>query len=104
MQIPNLKALSLLSKYGTLKTADLTVEILQDIATALAFDLTVDDKVLGLVTSLLRENDIDGLADLLGKPEILAKMTQFFTGEQEPPAREVIRVCNHCGNFNVFEV
>lgn len=103
MQVTGLKALSLLTKYGTLRVDDLTVSIVQDIADSLGFEIIADQRTLDAVVVLLRSADIDGLADLASKPEVLARVAQFFM-RAEPQSHEVIRVCNHCGNFNIYEV
>lgn len=96
------KLFSLVAKYGTLKAADLTVDVVTAIAGALSVPITADQALVERITAAMRESDIDTLADLAGSPEVLKKVVGFF--QPQVQTRDIIRQCNHCGELNYYEV
>lgn len=97
-----LQGFQLLQKYGSLKTADLSVDVLREITGALGLDVIVDTPTTQSVVSMLRDNNIDGVADLMSHQDILPKVLSLFRAP--PPPRAIVRECGHCGKMNYYEV
>lgn len=97
-----LQGFQLLQKYGGLKTADLTVDVLREITGVLDLNVIVDTPTTQAVVSMLAENNIDGVADLMGSPDMLPKVLELFRAPPQP--RSIVRECGHCGKMNYYEV
>lgn len=97
-----LQGLQLMQKYGSLKTADLTVDVLREVTGALGLKVDVDAPTTQSVIHLLSENNVDGVADLLSHQELLPKVLSLFRAPPQP--RGIVRECNHCGKMNYYEV
>jgi hypothetical protein len=97
-----LQALSLFQKYGSLKVAELDVSVVSELTKALGLNIDVDSAVVKQVVTLLSQNNISALADIAGHPQVLTQLASFVQGP--PPPRQIVRVCNHCGLFNTYEV
>lgn len=92
---------SLLFKYGNHTVGDLTAEVIVDIAQAFGITAKVTNETVADVVALLRASDIDKLADLMGRPEVLPKVMEMIQGTPEPTS-EIVRKCRHCNKFNHY--
>lgn len=88
--------LSLL-KYANLKTSELTVPILADIGKSLGLDVDVDNDMLASVSSLLVENNVNGLADLAGSPSLFPKLQSLM--QKSEKFDDNLIICPHCGEY-----
>lgn len=87
-----------LLRYASLKTSDLTAPILQDIAGAFGVTMDVTDGLTDEVVSLLRANDVDGLADIVSKKGLVEKL-QKLLGRQASAIDDNLIVCPHCNEY-----
>lgn len=93
--------LSLLQYVG-LKTSDLTPAVVSEIAQAFGKKVNIDEPgTKGLIT-LLQQNDVHALADLLGRPELMQKFKVFISPRVQTEEGQILQ-CRHCGEFNVLE-
>lgn len=98
MAIPLAKQLAL-AKYLTYKLNDLTVADLQAIASGLDLG-SVTPEIAEQAINLLRSENIDGVADILSRPDLLDKIKGLVV-----PAKEnaIVFQCGHCNNFIKLE-
>jgi hypothetical protein len=87
-----------LFKYAALKSADLTPAIVVDIAKMLGMEIAMDAHLFNQVVKLLAENDVDGLADLVGTPEVLQKLRALL-GSSTVAQDDNLIICPHCRGF-----
>jgi len=94
---------SMVTKYGQLGSGDLTEDILRDVIQSFGFNpALVTSEKFGETLALLKEADIDKLADLVGQPDTLARVLSTFK-PQDPP-RDVLFVCDDCGAMKLYTV
>jgi hypothetical protein len=86
-----------LLKFASLKSDELTVPILSEISAGMGFNVAVDDEVLAQVSALLRENNVNGLADLAGSPALFPKLQQLL--QKSPAYDDNLIICPHCGDY-----
>lgn len=94
MNLPITKMMSLL-KYKDLRTDQLTIDVIRDVAGVL--DLPTDHigaPIVEQVMALLRENNIDAVADIVSNSGVWPKLVTLM----QPPTEELIK-CPHCGEF-----
>lgn len=90
--------LQLLTKHGARNMSDLTSDDVSEIASALGFDLTPEKAID--ITRMFVVDNVDTVANWVGRPENLVKLKDFMTSSQEP---EIIAVkCPHCSG--IFEL
>lgn len=91
----------MLSKYGKMAPSALTQADVTEVATALGFKESLTSDSTDLALAVLRSSGINEVADLLGRPELIARVINAL----KPPAPvELVRSCPHCGNHNLVEV
>jgi len=101
MDLAKLKAFASLSKYANLKTADLTQPILAEIVSALGFSDAVSTEQFGAVANLLRENNVDGVADLIPNEVVVKKLKGFFSPQVKAAANDDnMFVCPACEEYS----
>jgi len=93
----NLSIVSTFAKYGGLKTAELTPAIVADITGALGLETNVSDEKFGQTVALLRENNVDGIADLVTNKGLVDKLKALFTPAEQTD--ENMLVCPHCSEY-----
>lgn len=82
----------LITRYGKLKSSDLTLEVLQDVLSVLKIDTVASVPLLEQVSEALRTNNISVLADIAGRPEILPKLMELCMKQQGQPTSTHERV------------
>lgn len=99
----NLKSLTALSKLGSTKVSELNAAKLTELAAQFGYDVVITDEMFDRAASALKANDIDALSELLNQPEVMAQMMRMFA-PAEPQVRVIVRICEHCGQANIYEV
>lgn len=67
-----------LFKYADLTLAQLTPEVLTDIARAVGYDVTIDPAMASVVVDVLRKDDVNKLADLMSNTGALNHVMKAF--------------------------
>lgn len=75
--------ISMLAKYANLKPEDLTVQLVGEIASSLGHEIDPTDELLQAAVTLLRGDSIHKAADLIQKPETMAKLVSLFVKSPE---------------------
>jgi len=85
-------------KYATLKSSELTAPILTDIANGLGMEVTVTDEVKDQILGILKSDNIDSLADLLGSPAVFPKIQSALMKSADSYDDNLI-ICPHCHEY-----
>lgn len=86
-------------KYLGVKTSGLNIEIVSDIARLSGKDPNVTSDQFKEVVDTLRSNDVEGFADILGKPELLPKVLAIFKDKPQGNDDNLF-CCRHCGEYS----
>lgn len=103
--------LLLLQRYGSLRSDQLTVDVLRDVVGAFGVQKQLSPHVTEQVVELLRKDDIDTLADLAGNPAALQQLIAFVKGLPDDSASAAtddansgaVKACRFCGKFNLYK-
>lgn len=98
MAIPLAKQLAL-AKYLTYKLTDLQVSDLQTIASGLDIGEVTPEAAQGIMSFLQAEN-VNAVADVLSRPELIEKIKGFVV---PPKENALLFQCGHCNNFIKLE-
>lgn len=82
------------------KISDLVDGDLQALLTVVAPGAVVTDRLKSNVFDILSADNIDSVADVIARPDVLKKLVSAVTTDPNQTT-EVVRECKHCGNFNV---
>lgn len=85
-----------LLKYLNLKTSDLTPTVIRDIANQFGRAVDVDEPSTAEIIKYLQANDVNAIADVLGRPEIFEKFKMFVSPVKSDDA---LIQCPHCSEF-----
>lgn len=86
--------MGLFQRYGNLKSADITTDVVKDVAKALKFPFT--DEGLELTARTIAEGDLESLADYVGQPERLKGLMASLAGGTPEPT---LCRCPHCSGL-----
>lgn len=86
-----------LLKYKDLKLDGLTPEILSDISNVIGLKSNIDETTFNGVLEVLKADNVEGVWDLLGRPETLAKTREFLS----PNGDDNMIECPHCHEWFV---
>lgn len=89
-----------LSRFMNLSTSDLTIEVVRDIAKVFGKEVDVTDDTVRAIADLARENNVDKLADVLGKPETMKRVMEIIMAP--PPSAKQdddLIICPHCSEY-----
>lgn len=89
--------LSLL-KYATLKSSELTAPIVMEIAKGLGIDAEVTDETMASLSNILKIENIESLADLLGSPTVFPKIQKLLMDSVQAVDDNLI-ICPHCHEY-----
>lgn len=95
--------LGLASKYGKLTSTDLSVDVVNDIATALGFGGHLDDTIVAAFSKLMVDEEFDTIAEVLSRPEVFPKVTALLMPKRQAPVVDIIRYCPKC-DASVYHV
>lgn len=90
----------LLMKYGHVKSADVTAELIAEIAGAA--NLPINMEVIPGLVDMMRKSDLDNLAEWMSTPERLNSVLATLKGQPQSKGGTVM-VCRHCGELQYFE-
>lgn len=91
----NTKLLSLM-KYANVTISELKPEIINDILSALGQDELVAPDDLSGIIEVLRADDVDKLADMLQRPDVLPKIMPHLVKKDDDMN---MIICPHCDGF-----
>jgi len=95
--------LVLLQKYGKLTIDQLTPEIVAEIAAALGQKVDVSNETFRSLVEMLKQENIDGFADVLQRPDVFPKVMEILIPPVVEPT-EILRKCSHCGELNLYSL
>lgn len=88
-----------LLKYASLTTDMLTPVIVADIARTLTSKpIDVDNKLFTEVVEALKSDDVDRLADIAQKPELISRLKNLVD-KQSSLIDDNMTICPHCGEW-----
>jgi hypothetical protein len=101
MNLPAIPGLGLASlfKYANLKSADLTPAIVGEIAKTLGMPGEVTDEKFQRVVAMLKDDNVDGMADLVSNKTLIAKLRELLGAPAADEDRNLF-ICAHCGEYN----
>lgn len=80
------KLLGLVAKYGQLKISELTGDVIVDVFKAFDVDVNATDDAVHNLLFLLKQEDVDKVADMLNHPIVIEKIATHirssFTAEK----------------------
>lgn len=94
----NLTAFASLARFLPMAISELTADDIQLIISTVVPGAVLTPQMASGIAQILAEDDVDRLADLLGKPETLAKLKTFVL--PIPPTEAVVQ-CPHCRDFHI---
>lgn len=98
-----MNALGLLARYGQVKPDQLTDVMVRELLPMAGINVDVNSEVTRTVIETLKGGDINVLADLVSRPDMLPRVASAIMGPTSLKL-PVYRYCGHCGRPNLYEI